>query len=317
VSRLRLGLVTPAFNQCQFLADTVDSVLGQGLGDRLDYLVINDGSTDATEDVLRRYGRRLRWRSQDNAGQTPTINAGWRDVGGDVVGWLNSDDTLLPGAASEALDFLDARPDVDIVYGRTVYTDAGGNRTADAPRGEPFRYATFVARCHNPIPQPSAFIRRRVLEHVGLLDEAFYYFMDWDYWLRAGLGHRIEHVPAVWSTYRLHPQSKTVAGELRAAPELAYAYQKFFARQDLPSDIARLRRRAMAAMYFTMGGYRQRGGDPKGARRDALQAVCKFPATLATGFGARAFAYCTAGETAPYRAWRQRRQPRPQSASLP
>ncbi len=312
MSGLQLGVVTPAYNQAAFLGETIDSVLNQETP--IDYLVINDGSTDATEDVLARYGPRIKWRTQENVGQTATINRGWQDLTGNVVTWLNSDDTFTPGAARTALDYLEAHPDVDIVYGTTVFTDARSRRTPDLPKGAPFDFRTFVATCHNPIPQPSAFIRRRVLDHIGMLDEHYYYFMDWDYWLRAGLEHRIDHIPVTLSTYRLHDQSKTVAGELRAAPELNYAYNKFFSQARLPAEIRDLRTEAMAAMYFTMAGYRLRGGDARSARRDALRAVQESPRVLATRLGARSFAHCILGTTPPYRALRGLL--RPQSKGL-
>jgi hypothetical protein len=86
-----------------------------------------------------------------------------------------------------------------------------------------FSYRDLVANCHNPIPQPSAFIRRKVMEDVGLLDPHYYYFMDWDFWLRAGLRHSFAYFPELLSTYRLHEESKTVAQAVRAAPELEYS----------------------------------------------------------------------------------------------
>lgn len=304
--RLRLSVVTPAYNQADFLAETIDSVLAQEVD--IEHLVINDGSTDHTEAVLAGYEGRVSWRTQANTGQTPTINRGWRELSGDVLTWLNSDDTFTPGAAAVAMDYLAAHPETDIVYGRTVFTGPSGRRLPGPPRGRPFDYLTLVRECENPIPQPSAFIRRRVLDDVGLLDEHFYYFMDWDYWLRAGLEHRIDFIPDVLSTYRLHDESKSVAGQLRAAPELEYMYDKFFSRGDLPAEVARLRREAMTNMRLAMGFYRLHGEDASGARHDAIAALRSRPAILAHPRSARRLLYVLAGGTKAYSALRSIRE---------
>lgn len=303
--RLTLSVVTPAYNQARFLAETLDSVLSQD--EDIEHLVLNDGSTDDTEHVLARYGERVNWRTQENIGQTPTINRGWRELSGDVVTWLNSDDTFTEGAVRIALDYLEAHPDTAIVYGKTVFTDPGGSRLPMAPRGRACDYLTFVRECENPIPQPSAFIRRRVLEDIGLLDEHFYYFMDWDYWLRAGLRHRIDFIPEILSTYRLHDESKTVAGELRAAPELEYMYDKFFARSDLPAEVRRVEREARANMKLAMGAYRLRGGDARSARRDALSAIRTRPGILTSRASIRRFLFALGGASRPYEALRKAR----------
>ena len=115
-------------------------------------------------------------------------------------------------------------------------------------------YNDFVLRCGNPIPQPSAFIRRSVIEDIGLLDPHYYYFMDWDFWLRAGIRHGIAYVPEVWSTYRLHPESKTVSQAVKAAPELEYMYSRFFSRDDVPASLKSREQLAVVNMYFTSGG---------------------------------------------------------------
>jgi len=109
--RARLALVTPAYNQAQFVSDTVNSVLAQDVP--IEYLVIDDGSTDGTREVLAGFGDSIRLISRANRGQTATINEGWRRTTAPILGWLNSDDTLLPGAARLAIDYLADHPDVD------------------------------------------------------------------------------------------------------------------------------------------------------------------------------------------------------------
>jgi glycosyltransferase involved in cell wall biosynthesis len=300
-----LAIVTPAYNQAQFLPDTIESVLGQDVP--VEYLVINDGSTDATHSVLDGFGRCLRSISRENRGQTPTINEGWTKTSAPIIGWLNSDDTLLPGAARFAVEYLDAHPEVDIVYGTTVFTDADG-KVLGEPAGRPYDRDDVLRRGLNPIPQPSAFLRRRVIEHVGPLDGSLYYFMDWDLWLRAGLHHRIVHVPKPLSTYRLHCASKTVAEERRVAPEILRVYEGYFRRTDIPPEVKAVEAEALLFAGLTSAVYLLHGGDAPGARRLTLRAMRSNPRLALNPSALRRAAYCAAGSTPPYRAIRRCRK---------
>src|SRR5438132_6207432 len=110
-----VSIVTPTYSPAAFLPETIESVLAQDYP-RIEYIVLDDGSTDSTSQILSDYTGRLIWESQANQGQTPTINKGWERSHGDIITWLNSDDTYLPGAVSKAVDYLQQHPDIDIVY---------------------------------------------------------------------------------------------------------------------------------------------------------------------------------------------------------
>jgi glycosyltransferase involved in cell wall biosynthesis len=299
-----VSIVTPTFNQSNFLRETIESVLGQSYP-HLEYLVFDDGSTDATPRILAAYSDRISWESQPNMGQTPTINKGWQRSRGEIVTWLNSDDTLLPGALEKVVTFFRQNPDVDIVFGDTLFTQEDGTPIESSKGRGVFDYEKFVVECENPIAQPSAFIRRRVLDNVGLLDPHYYYFMDWDFWLRSGGRHRIAYYPELLSTYRLHSESKTVAQGVKAAPELEYMYRKFFSRDDVPAKIRRLERRAMANMFFTSGGYYLRANDQTRAAQMALRALRIYPMAISEGKMIHKLAYCLLGGSAVYRQGRK------------
>jgi glycosyltransferase involved in cell wall biosynthesis len=299
-----VSVVTPAYNQAAFIRDTIESVLAQDYTP-VEYLVIDDGSTDDTRQVLASYGDRVRWRSHPNQGQTATINSGWAEATGEVVTWLNSDDTFLPGAIRRAVAYLDEHPQTGIVFGDTLFTDAAGKALGPSRPVVAFDYERFVVDCENPIAQPSAFVRRDVVRDVGLLDPHYRYFMDWDFWLRAGLRHRIDHIPELLSTYRLHAESKTVASTGDHAPELEYMYRKFFAQPGAPEWLERVRPRAMANMYLTLAGYLMRAGRPGAARRSALRACGADPGGALRPSFLHKFVYCVLGQTRPYAAARR------------
>jgi glycosyltransferase involved in cell wall biosynthesis len=290
-----VSVITPAYNQGIFLRDTIETVLSQDYPN-IELIVLNDGSTDHTEEILKEYTGRIKWETQKNMGQTPTINKGWRQSTGSIVTWLNSDDTYLPGAVRSGVEYLLNHPETGIVFADSVFTEADGthlNRTRPVP---PFKYADFVSGCENPISQPSSFIRREVVEKAGELDPKFYYFMDWDFWLRAGLYCRIDHVEEVWSTYRLHAESKTVSQSKKAAPELIYMYEKFFSMKVIPANIRKLEKRAMMNMYFTCGSYYLTGEDFPSAAKMARKAFSIYPAGILSLKAWHKFLYCTFGE---------------------
>ncbi len=298
-----VSVVTPAYNQAQFLRETIESVLTQDYP-RIEYRVIDDGSTDATRSILEEYDGRILWDSRPNRGQTATINQGWEQCTGDILIWLNSDDTFLPGAVRSAVDYLRARPEVGIVFGDSLFTEADGTPLHRSRDCGAFDYRRFVLECENPICQPSAFLRRSVVEDVGPLDPYYFYFMDWDYWLRSGLRHRIEHHPELWSTYRLHAASNTVAQAKRVAPELERMYGRFFERADLP-DWARARRdEATANMWFTTAGYYSKGGAHDLAAEAGKAAQRAYPALTRDPRMLRKWAFCRYGNHPVYRAGR-------------
>lgn len=289
-----VSVVTPTYNQADFLRDTLESVLTQDYP-HIEHQVIDDGSTDSTPQILAEYSDRIAVERHANRGQTPTINKGWERAKGDILTWLNSDDTFLPGAVTKAVEYLQNHPEVDIVFGDTLFTQSDGKPIERSQPRTEFDYRTFVLQCENPIAQPSAFIRREVIDDIGLLDPQFYYFMDWDFWLRAGIRHRIAYFPELFSTYRLHKDSKTMAQANKAAPELEYMYRKFFARLDLPDDLRALERRAMVNMFFTSGGYYLEGGNAKAASRMAFKALRAYPSSIYRPEVVHKFLYCVLG----------------------
>ena len=299
-----VSIVTPTYNQSAFLRETIESVLAQDYP-YIEHIVIDDGSTDDTPRVLSEYTGKVDWERQPNMGQTPTINKGWQRSKGEIVTWLNSDDTLLPSSVGTAVEYLQRRPEVGIVFGDTLFTEPSGAPIERSKAREDFDYTRFVVECENPIAQPSAFIRRTVVDDVGLLDPHYYYFMDWDYWLRAGARHTIQYTPELFSTYRLHPESKTVAQAAKAAPELEGMYDKYFKLDSVPDEIRKRKNRATANMYFTSGGYYVKGGDKKGAARAGLKALRVYPGTLLDSGMLHKLLYCLSGERPVYQRSRE------------
>lgn len=293
--------MTPTYNQAQFLRETIESVLSQDYPN-IEYVVLDDGSTDETPEILAEYGDRFVWESQPNMGQTPTINKGWAMTSSEIITWLNSDDTFYAeDSVRKGMEYLVANPDVGIVFGDSMFTEADGTEIEPTRKVTGFTYKEMVRTCENLISQPSAFIRREIVDQVGDLDPKYYYFMDWDFWLRAGIYFKIQHIDEILSTYRLHEDSKTVAQSIRAAPELEYMYAKFFGRDDLPPEIRDFEKEAMMNMCFTSGGYFLQGGDNESAARMAAKAFEFNPKGKFKRESLHKYLYCRFGNTPIYR----------------
>src|SRR5687767_8454812 len=119
-----VSIITPSFNQGAFIAETIESVLGQDYP-HLEYIIIDGGSNDNTLEVIRRYDDpRLTWISGPDRGMTHALNKGFRRSNGQIMGWLNSDDVFLgKSVVSETVAYLQAHPEADLVYGDAIYTD--------------------------------------------------------------------------------------------------------------------------------------------------------------------------------------------------
>jgi glycosyltransferase involved in cell wall biosynthesis len=205
-----ITLVTPSFGQARFLERTLESVLGQDYP-RLEYVVQDGGSRDGTVAILERYqGRLARCVSAPDRGQAHAVNLGFAGSRGDVMGYLNSDDLLLPGTLHAVAATFERHPDVDVVYGHRVVIDEEdgeiGRWVLPPHDDEVLSWADYV-------PQETLFWRRRVWERVGsAMDESFRFALDWDLLLRfRDAGARFLRVPRFLGCFRLHAAQKTSA----------------------------------------------------------------------------------------------------------
>jgi glycosyltransferase involved in cell wall biosynthesis len=209
-------VVTPSYNQGRFIRDTIESVLSQDYSP-IEYLVIDGGSKDGTLDVLREYGERIFWISEEDDGQADAVNKGWRRAQGQVLGWLNSDDVYLPGAVSKAVASLNDHPDAGAVYGEGYHIDKEGKILERYPT-EPFDRNRLWETCY--ICQPTVFVRRSVLEAVSFLDKRLQYCMDYDLWFRIAKAHAMVYVPDSFACTRFYSETKTLGQRAKVHREI-------------------------------------------------------------------------------------------------
>ena len=218
MTMMQVSIVTPSFNQGPFLEEAIRSVLAQDYP-HIEYIIVDGGSTDGTEEIIKKYSHRLAyWISEKDSGQTDAINKGFARAQGDVLAWLNSDDTYERGAVSEAVAFLRSHPDVGMVYGDANFIDKDGNVVGRFPAAQTdYRR---LRRSYVHIPQAAAFFRAGLWKQVGPLDPTFYFAMDYDLWVRLARVSRVAYHPRLWANFRLHSQAKTLAAADRCWPEM-------------------------------------------------------------------------------------------------
>ncbi|MFN2468623.1 MAG: glycosyltransferase family 2 protein [Gaiellaceae bacterium] len=271
-----VSIVTPSFDQEAFLEETIRSVLDQDYA-AIEYVVVDDGSRDGSIEIIRRYEHRLAWWTrQENAGQVAAINRGFARTSGEYMGFVNSDDTLLPGAVTTMVEALEGDPDLVMVYGDAVYTDADSretgylpSRTWDPPR--------MVRRADNHVVQPSSLWRRSAWEAAGPLNELGYYFFDFEFYLRLSALGPVRRLAQPLSTYREHAASKTMGSGARKAADYLRFADEFLAGEALPPELRPHARQGRSSAYIAAGDYLYDELDLPAARRALWGALALYP----------------------------------------
>lgn len=223
----RVSVVTPSYNQGQFLEQTLRSVLLQNYPN-LEYIIIDGGSTDESVEIIKRYAPHLaHWESERDRGQSHAINKGLARATGDVLCWLNSDDFFLPGtlrAVAEALFVGEGAPAV-VGHCVRVYADERPSHRLHGRFESLERLLEFWKGYQ--MHQPSIFWRREVFERVGYLDERLHLTMDFDYWVRIARHFKFKNIDRDLSGATYHDEAKTGDGFAAYHRELrsrAHAY---------------------------------------------------------------------------------------------
>jgi GT2 family glycosyltransferase len=266
----RISIVTPSYNQAQFLEETIRSVLLQNYPN-LEYIIIDGGSTDESVEIIRKYESHLAyWVSERDRGQSDAISKGFRRATGEMLAWINSDDVYKPNAVAEAVKYLMGHAECPVVYGDVDFVDGAGKFISH------FQTDLFLPPrmfFDHFIPQPAAFIRRQAFELAGGLDTALHFCMDYDLWLRVALNGCFEHVPRTWALYRVHGTSKSTNLQALRWTETAQSLSRFFARSDIPTDWLRYRSSAIGHAHWCAAVELYRSGQRDEALGQVLRAV--------------------------------------------
>jgi glycosyltransferase involved in cell wall biosynthesis len=229
-----VSIVTPSYQHQAFIESTLRSVLEQRGDFELDYIVMDGGSTDGTIEILKDFQRQVdsgrwsghcrrltfRWLSEPDRGQANAVNKGFGLATGDVLGWLNSDDTYAgPETIAKCVEYFRTRERSHFVYGKGYRIDSSGTIVGEE------EYVTKYPVEDLPeidmILQPAAFWRREVYEAIGPLNESMTFAFDWEYWLRCRKLFEIEFLDEFLACNRFHERTKTNSGGIVRKRELA------------------------------------------------------------------------------------------------
>jgi glycosyltransferase involved in cell wall biosynthesis len=241
-----VSIVTPSYNQAEYLELTLQSVLAQDYP-AIEYLVVDGGSTDGSLEILHRYSDRLAWWvSEPDSGQAEAINKGMQRASGEIVGWLNSDDLLLPGAVRQAVRCFAERPESGMVFGDAITIDERGRpiRKLAFPDWQLVDLLSFRIIC-----QPAVFIRREIFFRAGGMDQDYHYMLDHHLWVRIASLAPIRHVPKILAAARHHAGAKNVS----QATGFGHESMRLLAWMERQSDLSPLvkqhRRRILGGAY--------------------------------------------------------------------
>lgn len=272
-----VSIVTPSYNQAEFLEETLRSVLDQDY-EQIEYIVVDDGSTDGSDRIIERYADRLASATfRPNGGQASAINHGFAQATGDLLAYVNSDDTILPGGVSELVSALTADSDLLLVYGDALYTNERSEVTGYL-ESRPFDVAAMVASCDNHVVQPSTLWRREAWERFGPFDENGWYFFDFQFFLRFP-AERVRRIPKPLSTYRVHERAKSSGGSSLAEDHARLA-QQFLRPDRLPAAARSVARQGRASAYLLGAEFAYEALDLRRARGYVLRGMSLAPPRL-------------------------------------
>jgi len=233
----KVTIVTPSYNQADFLEDTIQSVLNQTYPN-IEYIIVDGGSTDGSVDIIKKYEDKLAWWvSEPDNGQSDAINKGFKHATGDIYNWLNSDDILYPDAVKIAVHYMLKYPENEVVYGDRIVIDDEG-RIIDS--FEPVSVNRTLATFNFRIPQEATFFTGKLWKKVDGLNESLHFAMDADLWMRFMRETSFLHIPFFIAAYRDHEESKSVYGLGKTKSDKAIKEIKYL-RKHYSSPVSRIR----------------------------------------------------------------------------
>lgn len=258
MSRPLFSIITPSYNQCEFIEENIRSVKNQPLTD-VEHIVVDGGSTDGTIEVLERHADEydLRWVSESDRGQTHALNKGFEMANGEWLGWQNSDDFYVPGAFERAQQVIADRPGVDVVYGDVIIADESGDEIDRVFSIPPTR---FVQRYWSLYASNQAtFFHSRILDGVGGLNEELEYTMDADlYWRLLDTAASFHHIKAPLGAWRSHEGAKTYHDDIaEQRAELDDIYDHPIYERVVPNSWLRHAAKAVKLMSLLRSGHWQ------------------------------------------------------------
>jgi glycosyltransferase involved in cell wall biosynthesis len=220
----KVSIITPSYNQGRFLEHTIRSVLEQDYPN-IEYIIVDGGSNDESVEIIKKYQDKLAWWvSEKDKGHADALNKGFAHASGEILAWLNSDDTYHAGTISQAVEILQTRPEVGMVYADANLIDEEGCVVGKFASKQTSYRAMLRGSVH--IPQATTFWRADLWRQVGPLDLSLFFAFDYDFWVRLSKVSELLYVPRLWADFRMHNLGKSVVNDDRCYPDMLKVYQR-------------------------------------------------------------------------------------------
>ena len=270
-----VSIVTTSYNQAQFLEETVRSVLEQDY-EPLEYIVVDDGSTDGSAAIAERYTERLTLITQENRGQAAALNRGFERARGDLLGFVSSDDALLPGAIARLAAEFALRADLLLAYGSAILVDDRSQRIGEQP-ALPWDLAEMASTGRQAVPQPASLWSRRAWELAGPFDERSWALFDTEFFLRLAAAGPAVRIDEPVARIRIHSAAKGLSRHEQMAEECRRFADGFFGSPELPKALRPYARAGRANLYRRAALAHQAAGEHRAARRLFLRSLALTP----------------------------------------
>jgi glycosyltransferase involved in cell wall biosynthesis len=268
----RVTIITPSYNQADFIEQTIRSVLEQNYPN-LEYMIVDGGSTDGSVEIIRRYAGQLAWWvSEKDSGQAEAINKGFARASGEFVAWVNSDDLLQPGAILAAVEAFQQHPEAGLVYGDVLAINGAG-QAINLMKFAPYRLEDLMA--FKVICQPGVTMRRAVLEQAGYLDARMHYMLDHHLWLRMVRLAPMVYLARQQAMARYHAAAKNLVQAARFGEEGLLIAAWLEKQPEYASHLNR--RRLWGGAYRVNGWYLVEAGQPAAALRSYFHSFRNDP----------------------------------------
>ena len=269
----KVSVVIPTHNRANYIAHAVESVLDQTFRD-YEIIVINDGSTDNTQEVLKKFEDKIKLLHQENKGIAQTRNRAIQESTGEYIAFLDSDDYWMPEKLDQQVRILDTHPKVGIVYSRMPIVDKQGNKIGMKPAGPSGRNFRELLEIWGDLPTSTVMVRRSCFEKAGLFDTALHTMEDIDMWIRIARFYDIYEIEnKVLAFYRRHDHQVT-NDKTKVYGGLVRIYKKIYDYPEAPRDL--MSKRIVKNQYLLAKEYYLRR-NYKAAFADAWGAILRYP----------------------------------------